>query len=149
MRIKIQTPIKGNYREVISRFDRKLFEALTPPGSQVKLVQFDGSHTGDRVHIKLKLLGFITQDWISEITSHGVDDTHAYFIDEGKQLPFFLSKWRHRHLVHKQGENSMIEDDIYYRSPTWLTDWLLYPVMYLQFASRKPIYQKYFGTVET
>ncbi len=147
MKIIIKTKVSGHYKDVIEKFDRKLFERLTPPGAQVKLVRFDGSQKGDIVHLQLKLFGFIEQDWISEIIEANVDESDAYFIDRGQKLPFFLTKWKHRHVVKHLGQNSEIVDDIYFRTPTILTDILLYPVLYLQFVYRKPIYQRYFGKV--
>ncbi len=146
MHILIKTLVKGNYLKIIKRFDRELFETLSPPGAQIKLVRFDGSKTGDIVHLQLKLMGLIKQDWISEITSDGQDDQKAFFIDEGKQLPFFLTSWKHRHVVENKNDHSEIIDDIHFKTPSWLTDVLLYPVLYLQFVYRKPVYRKIFGS---
>ena len=145
MKIKIRTKVQGDYREVLSRFDRSLFEALTPPGASVKLLQFDGSHKNDRVHIQMKLLGFIKQDWISVISEEGETDEKAWFIDEGVKLPFFLKRWKHQHIVENHGTNSVIVDDIRFQSPLFFLDPLLWPVLYLQFRYRKPIYGRIFG----
>ena len=146
MHIVIRTPVQGHYRRVLAQFDQSLFDQLTPPGAQVELVRFDGSHKGDLVHLRLKLLGRFPQDWISEITEEVITPEQAWFVDEGVELPFFLASWRHRHLVEKvSAEESCIVDDITFRSPYRLLDWLLYPVLYLQFAYRRPIYQRVFG----
>lgn len=146
MHIVIRTPVAGHYREVLARFDQDLFEALSPPGAGVELLRFDGSHPGDVVHIRMKLLGLIAQDWVSHITEEDATDTAAWFVDEGQQLPFFLSEWRHRHVVEKVSETqSVIVDDIYFRSPARPLDYLLYPVLYAQFAYRRPIYRRIFG----
>ena len=45
----------------------------------------------------------------------------------------------------KSGDGTEIVDDITYKTPTWLTDYLLYPVMWLQFAARKPVYRRVFS----
>lgn len=145
MHIQIKTPVKGDYKKVLAQFDRSLFEALSPPGAQVELVRFDGSHKGDTVHIQLKLAGFFKQDWVSEITSEGVTDNRAWFTDEGTRLPFFLETWKHNHIVENHGDYSVIVDDIYFTSPLLFLDPLLYPVLYAQFAWRKKIYQRIFG----
>ncbi|MEL6695835.1 MAG: hypothetical protein AAFP89_06320 [Bacteroidota bacterium] len=146
--IEINVPVKGNYQSVLAKFERELFEKLSPPGASVDLVRFDGSHKGDIVHIRLKLFGLIQQDWISEITEEGDDGQMAFFVDQGTQLPFFLSYWHHKHIVRKlSNDSSEIIDDIHFRTPWWLPGWLMYPVLWAQFAYRKPIYQKYFGKV--
>ena len=144
MNIIIKTPVAGNYKEVFSKFDQNLFEALIPPGMKVDLVRFDGSSTGDTVHIRLSILGLIKQEWISKITEDHVSDDQAWFIDEGEELPGFLSFWKHRHIVRKSESGSIIIDNITYKTPFILLDWLIYPAIYLQFVYRKPIYRKYF-----
>ncbi|MEM6632109.1 MAG: hypothetical protein AAF694_20700 [Bacteroidota bacterium] len=145
MKICIRTPVTESPMDVLERFDRTLFEALTPPGAQVELIRFDGSKMGDIVHLRLKLLGFIEQDWISDIIEDGSTEERAYFIDQGTQLPFFLTFWKHKHIVEKAEWGSTIVDDIEFKTPLWLPSFLLYPVLYAQFAFRKPIYQKFFG----
>jgi ligand-binding SRPBCC domain-containing protein len=147
MRILIKTPVRGNYREVMARFDETLFKKLSPPGTPVRIVRFDGSHAGAIVHIEMKLAGFIPQEWISRITGAGEDESQSWFVDEGEKLPFFLSAWKHRHVVENEGENCVIIDDISFRTPFFLFDYLLYPLMYAQFAWRKPVYRKVFGAL--
>lgn len=144
MNIIIKTRVAGNYRDVFAKFDRELFEALTPPGMKVDLVRFDGSATGDIVHIRLSILGLIKQEWISKITEDRIEDDKAWFIDEGEKLPGFLSYWKHRHIVRKSESGSIIVDNITYKTPFILLDWLIYPALYLQFAYRKPVYRKFF-----
>jgi ligand-binding SRPBCC domain-containing protein len=44
----------------------------------------------------------------------------------------------------KDDEGTIIIDDITFRTPSILTDYLFYPLLYLQFLYRKPIYKKVF-----
>lgn len=145
MKIIIKTPVTGEPSQIISRFDQSLFEALAPPGPGVELVRFDGSKKGDIVHIKLNLFGLKRVDWISEITENKQNSEESYFIDRGIQLPFFLAKWEHKHLVKIAENGSVIVDDIFYQTPSMVLDYLLYPILYVQFLYRKPIYQRIFG----
>ena len=72
MRIKLNTQVQGHYLEVMKKFDRKLFEALLPPVGKTEIVDFTGSETGDKVHLR-----FITPfkaEWISDITEHGQNE---------------------------------------------------------------------------
>jgi ligand-binding SRPBCC domain-containing protein len=131
----------------MQRFDRHLFEQLTPPGIRVSLVRFDGSSRGDMVHLRLHLLPGLSQDWTSRITDSGTDETAAWFVDEGEKLPFFLASWHHRHIAERSGDHTLIVDDIQFTTPYWLTDYLLYPVLWLQFAWRGPVYRRIFGKV--
>lgn len=147
MRLIIQTPVQGDYREVLARFDQALFEQLTPPGAKVELLRFDGSETGDLVHIRLFLPLMKPQDWVSEIVDHGTNEQQAWFVDEGRTLPWFLSQWQHRHVVRQADGHCVIVDDITFRGPVWLPDAALYPVLWLQFAARRPVYRRVFGEV--
>lgn len=147
MRILIKTPVQGNYVDVLSQFDQSLFEALAPPGAKVDLVRFDGSHKGDIVHIRLHLAGIIKADWISEIVDEGETQEKAWFVDRGTTLPFFLREWEHHHVVENAGNHAIVVDDIRFKTPWWLPGFLMYPVLYAQFAYRKPIYRRVFGRV--
>ncbi|MDP5170151.1 MAG: hypothetical protein NWR72_07890 [Bacteroidia bacterium] len=145
MRITLSTPVAGHHAGIMARFDRELFEQLSPPGAKVDLIRFDGSETGDLVHIRLHLPLMPAQNWISKIVDHGSDDNTSWFVDEGKTLPWFLSAWQHRHVVKQEGDHSLIIDDIRFTAPLWLPDFLLYPVLWAQFAWRRPVYRRVFG----
>jgi ligand-binding SRPBCC domain-containing protein len=142
MKIKIQTLVHQPYQEVFKRFDKELFLKLAPPFPPIKLLRFDGCQKGDWVKVQLNFI-FFKQNWESYITENEQNESEIYFVDEGKKLPFFLRYWHHKHLIVCQNEQqSWIIDDITYHSPFKLLDYLLYPMMYLQFVYRKPIYRK-------
>lgn len=144
MNLKLTTIVNGNYKVVMSRFDRDLFEALTPKQGQLEIVEFTGSKKGDRVH--LRFLSPIKADWVSLITEDGVNEQQAYFVDEGETLPFPLRYWHHRHVVEKVTEDtSRIVDDITFKGPNALVTLLMYPAIFIGFYPRKRIYRAYFG----
>ncbi|WKK79080.1 SRPBCC family protein [Marivirga arenosa] len=144
MHIKLKTQVSQGYLKVKEGFNEKLFLSLNPPFPPVKLKEFGGSEKGDKVHLQLNFILF-KQDWISRITFDNTDDSVFEFIDEGEKLPFFLKYWKHHHIVEKSSEQtSNIIDDITFKSPFILFDFILYPVLLLQFAYRKPIYRKLF-----
>lgn len=143
MRIRLTTLVTQNYQQVAANFDEKLFKALNPPFPPVKLLRFDGSRKGDEVHLELNFLLF-KQMWKSLIIEDKVQENEIYFIDKGIQLPFFLRYWQHTHRILKRGEHTAIVDDIQFKTPFILVDYLMYPVLYGQFFYRKPVYKKYF-----
>ena len=144
MNIIIRTSIPKNYQQVFSMFDISLFKALRPPFISLEVERFDGCQKGNEIHLKIGL-GPITQSWVSIITSDYKNDLENVFIDEGKVLPKPLNYWKHTHKVIKKGENSCeIHDDIEYRTGNLFLDFVIYPVMFLQFYLRKSIYKKYF-----
>lgn len=144
MRLKLSTTVKSNYLKVKKGFNEKLFLKLNPPFPPVELKEFGGCEKGDKVHLRLNFI-FFKQDWISDITFDNTDDLIFEFIDEGAKLPFFLSYWQHHHKVLKvDSKTSEIVDDINFKTPFILMDYFLFPVLWLQFFYRKPIYKKYF-----
>ncbi|GAB3331280.1 hypothetical protein GCM10027429_09430 [Marivirga atlantica] len=145
MHLLLKTKVDQNYLKVKEGFNEDLFTSLNPPFPPVELKEFGGSEEGDIVHLRLNFI-FFKQDWISEITYDRTNIEIFEFIDEGKKLPFFLKYWKHHHKVLKLDNNtSEIVDDITFKSPFKLMDYLLYPVLWLQFAYRKPIYRRLFN----
>ena len=143
MNIKISTKVNQSLLKVWEGFNLELFSKLAPPFPPVEVKEFGGCLKGDKVHLELNFLLF-KQDWISDIVDQKRTESEIYFIDEGTKLPFFLSYWKHRHRLVKDDEGTLIVDDIIFKTPTILTDYLFYPLMYLQFLYRKPIYKKVF-----
>lgn len=141
MRIEIGTQVEQSAKEVWNGFTKELFEALSPPFPKAKLLRYDGNKTGDIVAIELNFLLFKNK-WVSLISDHQQIEDGFFFIDEGKELPFFLSEWKHKHIIAKAGKNAKIIDQIDFKSPF---GWLIYPFIYLQFQQRKPLYKKIFS----
>jgi len=143
MNIQLKTKVDGNYRDIIKKFDRHLFEALKPKYGKMQIVKFTGSQKGDLVH--LQFLSPIKMEWVSEITEDGENEKEAYFIDEGVKLPFPLSYWRHKHIVQKiTADTSYIIDDMTFKGANFLITLFLFPVLYIAFYPRKSIYKSYF-----
>jgi len=143
MKIIISTRVEQNYLTVKEGFNENLFLLLSPPFPPVRLLRFDGSAKGDTVILELNFL-FFNQQWVSEITEDQTDENEFYFIDEGVELPFFLKRWKHKHRIIRDGNHSIIRDEIEYQGRFGLMTLLLYPVLLLQFLYRKPIYKKIF-----
>lgn len=145
-RIRLSVQVEQDYKAVFTGFTEDLFKQLKPPGVRMKLVRFDGCQKGDIVQLELKVLGFIKQMWKSTVTDSGKRAREFYFVDEGKgaELPFFLKKWKHRHRMIDEGERgTTIIDDFEYTAPLGM-NWLLYPVLWAQFAYRKAVYKRVF-----
>lgn len=143
MNIKIATKVSKDYETVYKGFTRELLEKLTPPVINFELVKFEGSKKGDDIHILLNILG-LEQLWITHITEEGHDLEEIYFVDESSKTPFFLKSWRHKHRILNTKKGSEIIDEITYKTPFVLLDYLIYPIMYTQFYYRKHIYKKEF-----
>ena len=144
MKLTIRTPVAAPLATVWAGFDRRLFNQLSPPFPPVRVLRFDGCLTGDIVSLELNFLLF-KQVWDSTITDQRTTDGEIYFVDEGTKLPFFLKSWRHKHRLIRHGAGTLIADEITYLTPNRLLDYLMYPLMWAQFAYRKPIYRRVFS----
>ena len=144
MHLIIKTKVEQDIQAVWENFNEDLFLKLNPPFPKVRLLRFDGSTTGDEVHLALNFLLF-KQIWKSKITDHGISESEIYFVDEGIQLPGFFKYWKHRHRIVKDNTGTLIIDDITFRSPFKLLDLLLLPSLWLQFLYRKPVYKRFFS----
>lgn len=144
MNLRISTQVKASLKTVQSGFTKDLFLSLNPPFPPVKLLQFDGCKSGDKVVLELNFI-FFKQRWVSDIKEDAEAENRWYFIDEGTQLPFFLKTWRHHHSVEQRDNGSVIIDDITFSTGTLLTDLFMYPALLGQFLYRKPVYRKVFA----
>ena len=144
MNLNIRTTVNQSFKQVFRLFTKELFLKLSPPFPKVKLLRFDGSEKKDHVIVELDFFLF-KQEWESIIVEKKESKEEIYFVDEGIKLPFFLKKWRHTHRIIKNGDKADIVDDIEFETPFRPLDILFYPILYFQFAYRKPIYKKVFS----
>jgi ligand-binding SRPBCC domain-containing protein len=144
MKIIFRTRIRRPLGEVKAGFDRALFEYLAPPGVPFKLLRFDGCKKDDEVHIELNTLG-VKQLWVSVMTLESQDASSWFFLDEGKILPWPLSRWKHEHRVDRIGDmDSEIVDDISFStSPAFMAP-VIYPILWLIFSLRPKRYKNFF-----
>ncbi|PSR04353.1 MAG: hypothetical protein BRD49_05805 [Bacteroidetes bacterium SW_10_40_5] len=137
--IYISTFIPGKDPQTIwQQFDNNLLEKANPPWVSAELLRYDGNQVDDQVHLRINLV-LLKQDCVSVITHYQEDENGYDFIDEGKQLPFFLKSWQHHHVIRKEGNGSTIIDDINFSTGTWLTDILFYPILYTLILQANPI----------
>jgi ligand-binding SRPBCC domain-containing protein len=139
-----KTQVSASLPVVKAGFTRELFEALSPPFPPVKVLRFDGCAVGDEVHLELSFI-VATQHWVSVITEAGETKTDWWFVDVGRQLPFFLASWRHEHRVETTAQGTVIIDSIHYTGPWGVVGWLFYPALWGQFAARSPLYRTFFA----
>ncbi|MFN3783023.1 MAG: SRPBCC family protein [Spirosomataceae bacterium] len=145
MNIKISTQVESDVKQVWDNFDIQLLKKLAPPFPFMKVLRYDGNKKGDTVSFELNFVLF-KQIWTSHITESLVTDGNAYFIDEGAKLPFFLKEWHHKHVIENNGANgAKIIDLIHYKTPFLWLDYVMFPLMYGQFAYRIPIYRRFFN----
>ena len=142
-RIILRTKVQGTPTDIISRFDRQLFNYLLPPPWVLRVNTFEGSKPGDRV--KAEFLFPYKARFEVEIFSEQITDRECWFTDEGHKLPFGLTYWKHKHRFIADGACCIISDEIDFRT-TYLLQELFFRIVFRSvFSARKPKYRKYFG----
>lgn len=140
MKILVETYVDASFETVVANFNEELFKSLNPPLMPAKLERFDGCNKGDEVHLSFPLVG----KWTSLITEAHSKPNEFYFKDIGVKLPFPLKTWKHQHFVKKTTKGTLIIDSIDYQSFNFLFTALTYPLFWLIFNYRKPVYKKFF-----
>lgn len=137
--------VGGSVREVFAGFTGELFLRLAPKLPPARLLRYDGNQVGDFVIIQIGVPP-LAQEWVSEITAHVEDPRESYFVDEGRQLPFPLKRWRHRHRIRQEGPGRVaIIEDITYSAGGGIMNALMRPLLKAQFGGRGPKYREAFG----
>ena len=147
MHILLITRVSGSPTDVFEQFDHNLLLKLSPPLMKVRLLQFDAPmKVGNVVHVEVKIMGIIRQEWYNVISEVSNSPDSHFFTDVGVHLPGMFSEWQHKHWVRKGADGcTEIVDDIHYKSVNRLFTALIYPLVFLQFWYRKPIYRRTFG----
>lgn len=143
MQFRIKTEVKANFLFVASHFGKPLFIYLLPIFPPIKLIKFDGTNLGNVVCLELKFFGFVMQ-WSSQIIVTKKYQTEVNFIDQGIKLPFFLVYWEHKHRIIRHGLDTIIIDEIYYKSPNMIIELLFFPILFLSFLMRRFSYKSFF-----
>jgi ligand-binding SRPBCC domain-containing protein len=145
MKIYFETTVSSSFETVKENFNEKLFAFMKPPGMGFAIKRFDGVKKGDEIHLDLQIPSLLSRRWVSVVTHEEGSRKAWSFIDEGKVLPWPLTRWRHVHWVVKLNEkHSRIIDDIYFEcSPAPLAT-VIRPLLWSAFAIRPALYKKYF-----
>lgn len=146
MQFSIKSNVKANFRFVASHFGKPLLSHLLPKFPPIRLTKFDGTGLGNLVCLELKFAGHI-MTWSSQIIVTKKHDTEENFIDQGVKLPFFLVYWEHRHRIIRNGNDTVIIDEIYYKSPNMIIELLFFPILFLSFYLRRASYKSFFSKI--
>ncbi len=144
MKFTLSTRVQGSPEKVFQGFSEELFLALTPFWVKIKMKQFDGFKVGDRFIFKVTMFGLFAQDWHNKVVDSGTSEDRCYFIDEGVIMPFPFTHWRHEHIIEKKNNMVWIRDALHYHCDYLPLEWIVFPVLWLQFWIRKPIYRRRF-----
>lgn len=142
MRFTVTSDVRGvSPREAYSVFTDQLLTTLSPPFAKPVTRLYEGNRPGHRLHFILHTpLGAKT--WTGKVTEEQVSEAEIYFIDEGAEMPFGLTYWRHKHRLIKTNEGTRIRDEVQFETKNSFLAFFLFPVLWFQLLYRKPMYEK-------
>lgn len=141
-RFSLNTFVEKDFQDVFSKFDRDLFNYLLPPSFLVKVNRYDGNQKGDEVHVEFKFPFKASMNVV--ITDVIMEPDHAYFVDQGLQLPFGMKEWKHTHHVFREPKGSRICDEVHFSCNFRILYLLYFPLLWFSMKLRNRPYQKYF-----
>ncbi len=142
------TKVNAPFSEVSKGFNLKLFQFLLPPFRLAEIVRYQGQEPGDIVEMRFKLP--FMGNWIVIIKESWLTPREYGFVDRGLRVPLGINYWAHTHrVVALSAESVFIVDEIEYESSWKWKDYLLYLPLLLMFASRKPLYRKFFQQIKS
>ncbi len=145
MKINFETIVTSKLDHVVDSFNLELFQKLSPPLAKMRMIQFDGCLKGDEVKFTMSFLG-IEQYWHSLILDDYKSANEVYFIDIGKDLPWPIKAWHHKHIMKTvDGDKTAIIDEIEYECNSELLTLVFKPLLIGYFYYRKIIYKKVFN----
>lgn len=142
MKLAVESNVKGvNPEEVYSLFDVELLCALSPPFMKPQPLVHEGNHLGAQLVLRLKNPLF-SSVWKGHVTEEKHTENEIYFVDEGIEMPFGMTAWRHKHRIIRAPFGTLIRDEVEFNTKNGLLTALLMPGVWLQLIYRKPLYEK-------
>ncbi len=143
--LHFETEVPAGFEKVKAGFNLQLLKALSPAFPKVNIGKYEGEKPGDEIHIRLDFLLF-SWNWHCYIVQNSDEPGHYFFVDEGRQLPPFLSGWRHLHELTEKGNHTLITDHISFSPGSHWPGFLVKFLLWMQFSQRKKTYIQYFSS---
>jgi ligand-binding SRPBCC domain-containing protein len=138
--IILSSTFKADFREVKENFNKNLFEFLLPKIPPSKILRYDGHELRDEIHLIVA-----KQKWVSIISQVSETQDEYSFTDSGRELPFPITHWKHKHRVLRLNEKEVvIIDEIQYECKNEILTKAFYPILLAQFSLRINQYKNYF-----
>jgi ligand-binding SRPBCC domain-containing protein len=138
----VQSKIRDvNIQDVYSVFDFRLLAELSPPIMKPEAKLYEGNELGDQLYFVIRTpIG--DYPWKGKVTEESITENEIYFVDEGIQMAFGMSAWKHKHRLIKTDYGTLIRDEVFFDTKNVLLKYVLLPGVWMQFLYRKPLYEK-------
>ena len=114
-RLKSIQRVKAPIEEVWDFFSKPSnLQNITPKDLDFKITSGTNENMtqGDIITYRIQVLPFIANNWVTEITA--VNPLHS-FVDEQRVGPYSI--WHHKHSFEKNGDETIMTDEVYFKLP--------------------------------
>ena len=130
------------FDKIVSSFNNvKIVNFLTQL-QPIQIIEWDGIEDGKVAHFKMWFFGWKNFKVIH--SDYSLDKNELSFIDNGQVLPLGLKSWRHKHSVVNKNGYVKIIDHLQFNHNSFITGYLLYPLLVSPIFLRKLLYRLYF-----
>ncbi|MFL2997128.1 MAG: hypothetical protein ACJZ1Q_00045 [Candidatus Neomarinimicrobiota bacterium] len=133
---------KINPFDVIESFHNRDFVDFLISFQPVKILKWTGIKNGESASFKFWFFGWKKMDVIHQNYQSKTD--FLSFEDHGVGLPFGLTSWKHRHIVEKVQNGTLITDIIFFDESTTVKKFLIKPIMLFPIITRILSYKVWF-----
>tara|TARA_B100001250_G_scaffold409200_1_gene433071 strand:- start:355 stop:822 length:468 start_codon:yes stop_codon:yes gene_type:complete len=127
--------------EVIESFHNKDFVTFLIKFQPVKIMAWDGIKSGKLAEFKFWFFGWKKMNVIHK--NYVLKSNHLSFEDHGSLLPFGLKNWKHKHIVEKVNEGTLITDLVSFNGGG-IAKIFIKPIMLFPIALRRITYKIWF-----
>ena len=108
----------------------------------VKIIEWSGIQNQKLAYFKLWLFGWKT--FKVKHQEYKLNDNELSFIDKGVVLPLGIKSWKHKHIIKRDGNNTIIKDLVYFSHSNFYIGYLLFPILMFPIIIRILLYKIYF-----
>tara|TARA_B110000263_G_scaffold119534_1_gene104065 strand:+ start:1141 stop:1581 length:441 start_codon:yes stop_codon:yes gene_type:complete len=108
----------------------------------VKIIEWSGIQNQKIAYFKLWLFGWKT--FKVKHQEYKLNDNELSFIDKGVVLPLGIKSWEHKHIIKRDGNNTIIKDLVYFSHSNFYIGYLLFPILMFPIIIRILLYKIYF-----
>ena len=128
--------------DVIESFHRIDFVNFLISLQPVKIIKWTGIKNGESASFKFWFFGWKRMDVLHQNYTSKPD--YLSFEDHGVGLPFGLASWKHRHIIEKVQNGTLITDIISFDEGTLVKKFLIKPIMLFPIVTRRLSYKFWF-----
>ena len=131
-----------NFKKVSTAFHSIKLVKFLINFQPVKIIEWSGIEDDKIAYFKLWLFGW--KNFKVKHQEYKLNNNELSFIDKGIVLPLGIKSWKHKHIIIKDGKNTIIKDLVHFSHSNRYLGYLLFPILMFPIIIRIFLYKIYF-----